>query len=242
VPFCPNPFCDHQKRLGGPAEFKSGVATCSDCGGKLTEKIPDFPQAPAPTPQFVNFETVYSAANISLVSMFKDILEQRGIKCWIKNEALSAGIGELPPIETWPQLCVEKDDYSEAKHIVEEALAAKDISIMWKCDSCGEVIEGQFTECWNCGKSRLGSGNAAAIHRPEEFLKNSNDHSDLIEGEERKQTLRGLRIFLLILSVFFFLVANFPLQPGQDPKKGLIGVAILLLIVLSFTYLPKGSK
>lgn len=243
MPFCPNPFCDHRKRLGEPAEFKSGMTTCSDCGSKLTEKIPDFPpQAPAPTLQFVNFEIVYSAANISLVSMFKDIFEQRGIKCWIRNEALSAGIGELPPIETWPQLCVEKDDYSEAKHIVEEAFAAKDISIMWKCDSCGEVIEGQFTECWNCGKSRLGSGDAAAIHRPEEFIKNSNDHPDLVEGEERKQTLRGLRIFLLILSGFSFLVANFPLQPGQDPKKGLIGVAILLLIALSFTYLPKGSK
>jgi hypothetical protein len=243
VPFCPNPFCDHRKRLGEPAEFKSGVTTCADCGSKLTEKIPDFPpQAPAPTPQFVHFETVYSAANISLVSMFKDILEQRGIKCWIRNEALSAGIGELPPIETWPQLCVDRDDYSEAKHIVKETLAAKDIGITWKCDTCGEVIEGQFTECWNCGKSRLGSGNAAVIHRPEESPKNSNDQPDLIEEEERKQTLRGLRILLLILAAFSFLVANFPLQPGQDPKKGLIGVAILLLIALSFTYLPKGSK
>ena len=241
MPFCPNPFCDHRRRLGEPAQFKAGVTTCSDCGSKLIEDIPDFPPQ-APTPQFVNFETVYSAANISLVSIVKGILEQRGIKCWIKNEALSAGTGELPPIETWPQLCVEKDDYSEAKHIVEEALAAKDISIMWKCDSCGEVIEEQFTECWNCGKSRFGSDNAAAIHRPEEFGKNSNDNPDLIEGEERKQTLRGLRIFLLILSGFSFLVANFPLQPGRDPNKGFMGVTILLLIAVSFTYLPKEPK
>ncbi len=241
MPFCPNPFCDHRKRLGEPAEFEAGVTTCSDCGSQLTEEIPVFPPQ-APTHQFVNFEIVYSAANISLVSIVKDILEQRGIKCWMRNAALSAGIGELPPIETWPQLCVEKDDYSEAKHIVEAALAEKDISNMWKCDSCGEVIEGQFTECWNCGKSRLGSGNAAAIYRPEEFIKNSNDYPDLIEGEERKQTLRGLRIFLLILSGFSFLVANFPVQSGQDPKKGLIGVAILLLLAIFFTYLPKGSK
>ncbi len=243
MPFCPNPFCEHRKRLGEPAEFKSGVATCSDCGSKLTEKLPDFPpQASAPTPRFAIFETVYSAANIAQVSILKDILEERGIKCWIRNEALSAGIGELPPIETWPQLCVEKDDYSEAKHIVEEALAAKDISIAWKCDSCGEIIEGQFTECWNCGKSRFGPSNAAAIHRPEEIINNSKDHPGLIEGEEGKQTLRGLRIFLLILSGFFFFVGNFPLQPGQDPKKGFIGFAILLLISLCFTYLPKGSK
>lgn len=241
MPFCPNPSCDHRKRLGEPAEFKAGATTCSDCGSKLTEEIPDFPPQ-APTQQFVNFETVYSAANILQVGIVKGILEQRGIKCWIRNEALSAGIGELPPIETWPQLCVEKDDYSEAKHIVEEALAAQDISTMWKCDSCGEVIEGQFTECWNCGKSRLGSGDATAIHRPEESIKNSNNQTDLIEEEERKQTLQGLRIFLLILLGFSFLLGKFPLHPGQEPKKGLIGVAILLLIALSFTYLPKESK
>ena len=246
MPFCPNPLCEHRIRLGEPAEFKSGVTTCSDCGSKLTKNIPDFPsQDSAPTPQFVNFKTVYSAANISLVSIFKNILEGRGIKCWIKHEALLAGIGELPPIETWPQLCVENDDYSEAKRIVEEALAAKDINIAWKCDSCGEVIEGQFTECWNCGKSRVGSSNAAAIHRPEKLLKSSNDHPDIIEGEERQQitTLRGLRIFLLILSGFTFLVANFPLQPGQsDAKKGLLSFTILLLIALFFSYLPKQSK
>lgn len=243
MPFCPNPFCEHRKSLGEPAEFKPGVTTCSDCGSKLTENIPYFPsQAATPTLQYANFRSVYSAETISQVSIFEAILEQRGIKCWISNEALSAGIGGLAPIETWPQLCVEKDDYSEAKRIVEEAITAKDSSITWKCDSCGEVIEEQFTECWKCGKSRFGSSQAATIHQKEEVINNPNNQPDLIEEEERKQTLRGLRIFLLILSGFSFLVGKFPLQPGHDPNKGLIGLAILLLLVLSFTYLPKESK
>ncbi len=213
MPFCPNPFCEHRKRLGEPAEFKSGETDCSDCGSKLTENIPDFPaQALAPTLQYVNFKTVYSAANISLVSIFKDIIEERGIKCWIINEALSAGIGQLPPIEAWPQLCVENDDYSEAKRIVEEAVAAKDSSITWECDSCGEVIEGQFTECWNCGKSRFGSSKAATIHRPNNFLKSSDDHYDLTDEDRTNMaTLRGLRIILLVLSRVFLLNSQFPL-------------------------------
>ncbi|MGH7830408.1 MAG: DUF7577 domain-containing protein, partial [Candidatus Binatia bacterium] len=25
----------------------------------------------------------------------------------------------------------------------------------WQCRKCGEVIEGQFTDCWNCGSSQL---------------------------------------------------------------------------------------
>lgn len=98
-------------------------------------------------------KTVYSASNMSLVSIFRDNLESYGINCWIKNEFLSAGVGEIPPIECWPQLCVDDDDYEEAKRIVDEALAKNDRPV-WQCAACGEVIEGQFTECWNCGKSR----------------------------------------------------------------------------------------
>jgi hypothetical protein len=96
---------------------------------------------------------VYSAANISFVSIFQNILEGHGIRCWIKNEFLSAGVGEIPPIECWPQLCVDDDDFSEAKLIVEKALSVE-VMPAWKCISCGEDIEGQFTECWKCGESR----------------------------------------------------------------------------------------
>ena len=97
-------------------------------------------------------KTVYSASNISLVSIFQNILEGHGITCWMRNEYLFAGIGELPPIECWPQLCVNDEDFPEAKRIVEEELAEKDLS-SWICRSCGEEIEGQFAACWNCGKS-----------------------------------------------------------------------------------------
>jgi hypothetical protein len=98
-------------------------------------------------------KTVYSASNISLVSIFQNILEGHGIRCWLKNEFLVAGTGELPPIECWPQLCVDDDAFEVANRIIEEAFSEKD-KTAWKCDSCGEDIEGQFTECWNCGKSR----------------------------------------------------------------------------------------
>jgi hypothetical protein len=189
-------------------------------------------------------KTVYSAANIALVSIFQRLLEERGIKCWTKNEALLTGIGEIPPIETWPQLCVEDEDYSEAKRLVEEALSAKDIDISWKCDSCGEVIEGQFTECWNCGKSRPELNNISAIHSTKEINVGSKEPPDLIESEKRKQikSIRGLRIYLLIMSGFIILLANLPLKPGQsDMKKGLLSFAALLLLALLFTFLPKRS-
>ncbi|GFO55459.1 hypothetical protein GMSM_24660 [Geomonas sp. Red276] len=98
-------------------------------------------------------KTVYSAPNISLVSIFQNVLKGHGIRCWTKNEFLSAGAGQLPPIECWPQLCVDDEDFAEAKRIVDEALTVRDLAA-WTCESCGEEIEGQFTECWNCGNSR----------------------------------------------------------------------------------------
>ncbi len=98
---------------------------------------------------------VYSAPNITLVSLFRNILEAHGITCWIQNEFLVAGSGEIPPIECWPRLCVDDDDFPAAQRIVEEALSsADDAGTAWRCASCGEEIEGQFTECWKCGESR----------------------------------------------------------------------------------------
>ena len=100
-----------------------------------------------------HMKTVYSASNISLVSIFRHILEEHGIKCWIKNEFLSAGMGEIPPIECWPQICVEDADFARAEGIVAEAMTLQ-VRSAWQCASCGEQLEGQFTECWKCGKSR----------------------------------------------------------------------------------------
>jgi hypothetical protein len=98
-------------------------------------------------------KTVYSAANIALVSIFKDVLTGHGIKGWIKNEFTLAGMGEIPPIECWPQLCVDDDDFAAASRIIQEALTKK-APASWQCPECDEEIGGQFTECWNCGTSR----------------------------------------------------------------------------------------
>lgn len=98
--------------------------------------------------------TVYSAPNITLVTLFRDILEARGIACTIRNDLTGAG-SQIQAVECWPELCVRDEDYSEAVRLVEEALAGKrDAAGSWRCRNCGEELEGQFTECWNCGSTR----------------------------------------------------------------------------------------
>jgi hypothetical protein len=100
-------------------------------------------------------KTVYSSPNITLVHHFKNILEGCGISCQIRKEYLSGGAGELPPMDCWPELCVADDGFfAEASRLIEEALSPEgERGVGWKCIPCGETIERQFTECWNCGGS-----------------------------------------------------------------------------------------
>ncbi len=176
-------------------------------------------------------QTVYSAANISLVSIFQSILEERGITCWIKNEFLLAGVGEIPPIESWPQLCVEDSDYSEAKRIVDETLAAKKMTSFWKCDSCGENIEDQFTECWNCGKSRPEPNRAineklSDVRHANNLLKKENDNPVFIKWhkspkyKDKIKILGSIIAFLIIAgAIGFFIGTALDKESNKNDKR-----------------------
>jgi hypothetical protein len=95
---------------------------------------------------------VYSSQVLALVENMKNILRIHGIESRITNHYLSAAVGEIPPIEAWPQLWVSEEDCELAKRIVEEAEKDQPESHEpWVCPNCGEEVEGQFAECWNCG-------------------------------------------------------------------------------------------
>lgn len=96
---------------------------------------------------------IYSEQNSLFIHQIKDLLEEKGIKSIIKNEFLSGGAGELPPIEVWPELwIVEKEDKVPARKIVDDFLSSVNTqSESRNCPICDEIIEGQFLICWNCG-------------------------------------------------------------------------------------------
>jgi len=99
---------------------------------------------------------VYSAEHGLMTEHIKDILQEEGISCMIKNLNLAGALGELPPIECWPEVWIlEDDDYDRASSIVEDLIKESDeYRIPWLCQ-CGEKIEGQFTDCWKCGTTRV---------------------------------------------------------------------------------------
>jgi Putative prokaryotic signal transducing protein len=98
---------------------------------------------------------VYSSENSMEVGLIKGMLEQEGIACLVKNQNLAGAMGEIPPLECWPELWITDDnDLPQAKKIVEAALSPMTESAApWHCQ-CGEIVEAQFTDCWNCNQQR----------------------------------------------------------------------------------------
>jgi len=102
---------------------------------------------------------VYSSPNLTLVAHFRALLETQGIPSRIRNEFLAGAAGELPPLDCWPELCVEARWEDPARRAIAEAQSGAPGAADWTCPRCGERIEGQFTACWNCAAGPGGVGN-----------------------------------------------------------------------------------
>ena len=102
---------------------------------------------------------VYTAKNPADAHLLKGLLEGENIETEVRGEFLFGVRGEVPITpDTCPSVWVMDDaDYARAVELVstfcEEELSNPMKGEAWRC-SCGEENEGQFTECWSCGKAR----------------------------------------------------------------------------------------
>lgn len=102
---------------------------------------------------------IYSAKDPLMIGHLKNVMATFGIHCVARNLDLISGAGELPPIECWPELWVVDDaKVAKARGILKRTLAPlASVKKPWICRGCGETLEGQFSECWNCGYDRSGA-------------------------------------------------------------------------------------
>ena len=95
-----------------------------------------------------------SHESIAYLGHLRNLLEQSGIGCMIRNEQLSGGLGEIPFLECLPELWVLRDDdLARAQRLLTEIEAASTPAPDWRCANCGESNEGQFAACWSCGRA-----------------------------------------------------------------------------------------
>ena len=93
---------------------------------------------------------VFRAASLLQVAHARNILIAAGIDSELRNQYLAGALGDLPMLETWPQLMVEDALESAALRALQNAAAAP-TGPAWVCTQCGEQLEPQFTTCWRCG-------------------------------------------------------------------------------------------
>ena len=72
------------------------------------------------------------------------------IESELRNQYLAGALGDVPMLETWPQLYVDDADEQAALRALARASQAPG-GAPWICEQCGEALEPQFTSCWRCG-------------------------------------------------------------------------------------------
>jgi hypothetical protein len=93
---------------------------------------------------------IFRAASLLQVAHARNLLIAAGIDCELRNQYLAGALGDLPMMETWPQLYVDDDDELPALRALARAEAVP-AGAPWICPGCGETLEPQFTGCWRCG-------------------------------------------------------------------------------------------
>ena len=93
---------------------------------------------------------VYRAASLLQVAHARNVLIAAGIDAELRNQYLAGALGDLPMLETWPQLWVDDALEAAALRALKTAEAAP-TGAPWICAQCGEQLEPQFTTCWRCG-------------------------------------------------------------------------------------------
>ena len=90
--------------------------------------------------------------------MIRLYLERNGVSAWLDNESIGTWAPHYSPGggSLGVKVMVSSADVARADELIKEMNADEDgpPPQPWKCPECGEEIEGQFSQCWNCGMTR----------------------------------------------------------------------------------------
>ena len=103
---------------------------------------------------------IFIARHPTEAQLVKGLLELEGIESEVRGEALYGSLGGLAITEdTLPSVWIHDDSQiDQAMRIVsryEHGFGSHVIiGKLWCCPKCGELLDPQFTSCWQCGTNR----------------------------------------------------------------------------------------
>jgi hypothetical protein len=99
----------------------------------------------------LTLKRLVTAPNLALATLWADMLTQGGYRTLVQRAYASGIAGEIPPDQALPELWLQDDDADvhAARRLLDALRNAP--SRRWACAGCGELIDGPFEQCWNCG-------------------------------------------------------------------------------------------
>ena len=94
---------------------------------------------------------VFCHWDTSTVGLVNGLLQDAGIRTVLRNWD-ACNITEIPIPAIYPNVCVlRKEDSDWAKEIISAFRKSSETTgNSWICHECGEQVESNFLECWQC--------------------------------------------------------------------------------------------
>lgn len=95
---------------------------------------------------------IYEAENNIDAQLVMDALQAEDLEVIIKGQLLAGAAGDLPAAGLVTLWLVHDDFEQKAKDIIAEYESNQNhCGPAQDCSKCGEIVEGNFDSCWNCG-------------------------------------------------------------------------------------------
>lgn len=127
---------------------------------------------------------IFSSPIVGEIPRLRNMLEDAGIACVLRNEISSGLSPEIPIAESTPELWIDDDErLAEALQIKADFFQSPATAVEneWLCQQCGEISEPQFNSCWKCGTNREAHIPVQWIQREEESAPEEKDIVDEVK-------------------------------------------------------------
>jgi hypothetical protein len=101
-------------------------------------------------------DKVYSHHDRFMVFQIKQLLDEKGILCFVKNEFAIGAMGELSPMDVLPEVWISDPEWlPKAQQFIKDFENQAADSFPWVCKHCHEHNGASFEICWQCGEDSV---------------------------------------------------------------------------------------